>query len=313
MTGDTLVNADTGEIIAEMTPDEARDITNRMRTAAGVLTELYVDAYTRRAWAALGHASWDAYLAAEFGDFHLRLPREERDDVIGSLRAAGLSIRAIAATGVASKKTVERTIAVSGVANDDTSITGTDGKTYPSTETPGQRAARERREREAAEAAEPVDHGMCTAGFDCAAKATAADGMCDWHRNKIKDSDGSPPSDESGACPPVVPDSTPHGAVSEPRTDTPAADTGTGLASHTGDEVDGGVVSSSAATPPSLPDDPYDVAPIDHGLTLAALFDLDPAEVAERLTAEQREPVCIVIDDLADWIYRFTQAIKEHA
>jgi len=72
-------------------------------------------------------------------------------------------------------------------------------------------------------------------------------------------------------------------------------------------------VSSSAATPPSLPDDPYDVAPIDHGLTLAALFDLDPAEVAERLTAEQREPVCIVIDDLADWIYRFTQAIKEHA
>ena len=314
MTGDTLVNADTGEIIAEMTPDEARDITNRMRTAAGVLTELYVDAYTRRAWAALGHASWDAYLAAEFGDFHLRLPREERDDVIGSLRAAGLSIRAIAATGVASKKTVERTIAASGVANDDTSITGTDGKTYPGGESAGVRAARERREREAAEAAEPVDHGMCTAGFDCAAKATAADGMCDWHRNKIKDSDGSPPSDESGACPPVVPDSTPHGAASEPRTDTPAADTGTGQpAPHTGDEVDGGVVSSSAAAPPSLE---LEVAAereaIARDMVAArALLNRDPARVVELMTAEDAATWIDHKEDMAEWFHGFDAAMTE--
>lgn len=129
MSGDTLVNADTGEIIAECTPDEARKLTDRMHTALGVLTELYIEAYQRRAWAALGHPSWDAYIAAEFGRYHLRLPAEERDEAIASMRAAGLSIRAIAATGVASKKTVERSIAASGVANDDT-CTGTDGKKY---------------------------------------------------------------------------------------------------------------------------------------------------------------------------------------
>lgn len=110
MSGDTLVNAETGEIIAECTPDEARKILDRMHTGMGVVTELYIEAYTKRVWAALGHASWDAFITAEFGKYQLRLPSEERDEMVMSLRAAGLSIRAIAATGVASKNTVERTI-----------------------------------------------------------------------------------------------------------------------------------------------------------------------------------------------------------
>ena len=130
MSGDTLVNADTGEKIAECTPDEARELTDRICTGLGVVWELVLEAYRTRAWAALGHGSWDAYCAAEFGRFHMRLPSEERDEVIGSLRSAGLSIRAIAATGVASKATVERSIASSGVINEDTCTVGRDGKKY---------------------------------------------------------------------------------------------------------------------------------------------------------------------------------------
>lgn len=310
MTGSKLVNAETGEPIAECTPDEARELTDRIGTAMGVAWELVLQAYRTRAWAALGHGSWDAYCTAEFGKFHMRLPSEERDETIASLRAAGLSIRAIAATRIASKKTVERTIAASGVANDDTSITGTDGKTYPGGESAGVRAARERREREAAEAAEPVDHGMCTAGFDCAAKATAADGMCDWHRNKTKDSDGSPPSDEPGAHHPVVPGSTPHGAASEPRTDAPAADTdGTGLASHA-DGADGGAASSSAATPPSLPDDLSDGELADVIEIAAWLGDTVPAAIAAAAAeADHGDPATVAALALIDqWVTDYMTA-----
>lgn len=115
----SLVNAETGEVLAEMTPDEARQVTDRIRTALGVAWELVADAYKRRAWAAMGYSSWDDYTSAEFGAARLRLPREERQEVVASLRDAGLSIRAIAATGIASKQTIERDLA--GVMNHDTS------------------------------------------------------------------------------------------------------------------------------------------------------------------------------------------------
>ena len=175
MSGDTLVNAETGEIIAQCTPDEARLLCDRMHTGIGVLTELYVEAYQRRAWAALGYSSWDAFLAAEFGKYQLRLPSEERDETVMSMRAAGLSIRAIAATGVASKKTVERTIAASGVANDDTSTTGTDGKTYD--------AVNRAKARQEAQPAPTITPGKCTDGFDCPA-TPGPDGVCTWHRTQ---------------------------------------------------------------------------------------------------------------------------------
>ncbi|MGB8503256.1 MAG: hypothetical protein WCE29_13610, partial [Mycobacterium sp.] len=59
----------------------------------------------------LGYANWDAYCEAEFGSLRVRLPREERRDVVCSLREAGLSIRAIAsATGI-DKNTVQTDLA----------------------------------------------------------------------------------------------------------------------------------------------------------------------------------------------------------
>lgn len=160
----TLVNAETGELLAEMTPDEARQVTDRIRTALGVAWELVADAYQRRAWAAMGYGSWDAYTSAEFGAARLRLPREERREVVASLRDAGLSIRAIAAATGMDGRTVRRDL-TAGEANaspqlppeDDTAppaddpsgvaqgnhatpepdspppaIQGVDGKTYPS-------------------------------------------------------------------------------------------------------------------------------------------------------------------------------------
>lgn len=121
MSGDVLVNADTGEKIADCTPDEARELTDRIATAIGVTWELVVRAYRGRAWAALGYPTWDAYTVAEFGKYRLRLPSEERQETVASLREAGLSIRAIAAATGAAKSTVEADLARAGVPNRDTS------------------------------------------------------------------------------------------------------------------------------------------------------------------------------------------------
>src|SRR5690606_22189968 len=98
--------------------------------------QLIQEAYLTRAWAALGYNSWDAYCAAEFGTSRIPLPREERREIVTSLREAGLSTRAIAsATGV-DHSTVSRDIA-SGVAAPQGNATpatrnvvGRDGKQY---------------------------------------------------------------------------------------------------------------------------------------------------------------------------------------
>jgi hypothetical protein len=63
----TLVNAETGEVVARCTPDEARHLTERIRDAVGAVWSLLVEAHERQAWAALGYGSWREYATAEFG------------------------------------------------------------------------------------------------------------------------------------------------------------------------------------------------------------------------------------------------------
>ncbi|MDV3134109.1 hypothetical protein [Mycobacterium sp. 29Ha] len=91
-----------------LTKAAARALTDEIKRDAEVLWEKIAQAFTERAWAALGYPSWDGYCAAEFGSLRLRLPREERSEVVSSLADAGLSNRAIAtATGI-SEMTVRR-------------------------------------------------------------------------------------------------------------------------------------------------------------------------------------------------------------
>jgi DNA-binding NarL/FixJ family response regulator len=121
--------------VAPLSSDEARTITDQIKVAVEGAWLLIMRAYQARAWAALGYSSWDDYCTREFGTSRLRLPREERQEVVGSLRDAGLSIRAItAATGI-SRRTVQddlREVAQSSppAPQEAIEVTGTDGKTY---------------------------------------------------------------------------------------------------------------------------------------------------------------------------------------
>ena len=70
-------------------------MTDRIKIAVEATWHLIAEAYQSRAWAVLGYTSWDDYTDSEFGTARLRLPAEDRREVVGSLREAGLSFRAI--------------------------------------------------------------------------------------------------------------------------------------------------------------------------------------------------------------------------
>ena len=112
---------------------DARSLTDKIKAGTAALWELIKEAYASRAWASLGYASWDDYCTQEFGTSRIRLPREERQEVVASMREIGMSTRAIAsATGV-SRRTLIRDRQSGGdnvTTSEPAPITGTDGKTY---------------------------------------------------------------------------------------------------------------------------------------------------------------------------------------
>ncbi|TXS13392.1 hypothetical protein EAO71_35755, partial [Streptomyces sp. ms191] len=111
------------------TQEQARTLTDRIKIAVEGTWLLIQEAYTTRAWAALGYGTWDAYCNAEFGTARLRLPRKERQEVVASLRDSGLSTRAIASATGMDQKTVRNDLAASGE-DFSSPVLGADGKTY---------------------------------------------------------------------------------------------------------------------------------------------------------------------------------------
>lgn len=127
---------------ADLTADEARELTDRIRVSWDELAPLVTVAYRRRAWVALGYESWDAYCSAEMDGARLALPVAERRERTAELRDAGMSTRAIGSALGVDPKTVRNDLASGGeysppeqtAANAPESprtVTGTDGRNYP--------------------------------------------------------------------------------------------------------------------------------------------------------------------------------------
>lgn len=110
--------------------DAAKQITNDIRSHIKVAWERIAEAYAGRVWISLGYDNWDDYINSEFGAAPLRVPRQERQEVVGSLREAGLSTRAIAAATGESVGTVHAAGKCSNLNSSDR-ITGLDGKDRP--------------------------------------------------------------------------------------------------------------------------------------------------------------------------------------
>lgn len=89
-----------------MSAEDARKLTDRIKVDAERLWDRIAEAYLGRAHLALGYESWDTYCVAEFDSLWIRIPREERETVVCSLKQAGLSNRAIASAIGISEGTV---------------------------------------------------------------------------------------------------------------------------------------------------------------------------------------------------------------
>lgn len=117
----------------ELSAGQARELTDRIKLAVEATWELIKEAYQSRAWKSLGYTSWDDYCTREFGTSRIKLPREERQEVVSSMREIGMSMPAIASATGASLGTVHGTLSklkASGELSDEVKVTGTDGKTY---------------------------------------------------------------------------------------------------------------------------------------------------------------------------------------
>ncbi|WP_280359326.1 hypothetical protein [Nocardia otitidiscaviarum] len=112
-----------------VTAEEAQALTEQIRDCVERAWELIKQAFLSRAWIALGYATWDEYCAAEFDRARIRIPREERTEVVASMREIGMSTRAIAAATGLSVGTAHA--AAAGVQNrTPDSVVGFDGKAY---------------------------------------------------------------------------------------------------------------------------------------------------------------------------------------
>lgn len=137
----------------EISASDARDLTDRIKVGVEAIWELIKQAYQSRAWAALGYDSWDDYCTREFGTSRIRLPREERQEVVASMREIGMSVRAIASATGTNRETIRQEVSGDRKLS-PAPVTGTDGKTY----TPRPASQPERPEPEPEHADKPVSH-----------------------------------------------------------------------------------------------------------------------------------------------------------
>ncbi|KZM73301.1 hypothetical protein [Nocardia terpenica] len=114
-----------------LTAQGARELTDRIKSHVEQAWELIKQAYAARAWIPLNYGSWDDYCAAEFDRARIRIPREERTEIVVSLRDIGMSTRAIAAATGMAKGTVRKELGQVGQIDPPDAVTGVDGKTYP--------------------------------------------------------------------------------------------------------------------------------------------------------------------------------------
>lgn len=111
---------------------DARELTEQIAEGLADVHSLIVQAWEGRAWEALGYETWDGWIDANFRGLQLRPPREQRKEVVQSMREAGMSVRAISHATDLGVGTIHR--ATAGVPNgtpaESSNVVGLDGKSY---------------------------------------------------------------------------------------------------------------------------------------------------------------------------------------
>lgn len=121
------------DVIRVMQREEAQIRVARVRAHVEQAWDDLIALHAERAWLSLGYESWDALCDAEFDGARIALPREDRREVVGQMREAGMSIPAIASATGASVGTIHNDLSeLKGSGRDlPSEVTGLDGKTRP--------------------------------------------------------------------------------------------------------------------------------------------------------------------------------------
>lgn len=123
-----------------MPADDARRLTERIRYSALAVRDgmeklqaLVEEAQAGQAHVALGYKSWTAYLADTLGQEPLRLPRDQRQELVGYLAGEGMSTRAIAPiVGVSHEQVRQDTSTVKNLTVEQpATVTSLDGRQRP--------------------------------------------------------------------------------------------------------------------------------------------------------------------------------------
>jgi hypothetical protein len=115
---------------SDLTAEEARALTDGIRRSLASVWPMVIEAYQRRAWLALGYASWEIYCDQELAGMRPAIERDQRREAVGQMREAGMSQRAIAGAVGVNHTTVGDDLKAGGKPPPD-KIQGADGKTYP--------------------------------------------------------------------------------------------------------------------------------------------------------------------------------------
>jgi hypothetical protein len=139
---DTTTAEDHGSTVySALSVEQARKLTDDIKTAVADLWELVIHAYRERIWVVLDYGTWDEYCAKELGHIpQRRISPDERMEIAAGLQSAGLSIRAIASSMGTGTRQVQEALAkffqVCSETTPDKKVTGQDGKKYPARKKP---------------------------------------------------------------------------------------------------------------------------------------------------------------------------------
>lgn len=121
------------EVGQPLTAEQARVLTDEIKGALYVAWDSLINAWQGRADQALGYDCWDAYCATEFAKGRMvRLAREQRQEIVATMRSAGMSTRAISAGLGVSQRTAARDVPTEPDDSDDVpTVTSLDGRRRP--------------------------------------------------------------------------------------------------------------------------------------------------------------------------------------
>lgn len=109
----SVVNTETGEITGRpeiplqvITANDVRASIRRAKASLEKAAAEIVWQIEREAWRTLGYSSWNAMRETEYGDAAFMVPRKDRPELVGRMRAAGLTQQEIADTAGVAESTV---------------------------------------------------------------------------------------------------------------------------------------------------------------------------------------------------------------